>query len=152
SSGPHGGFTGWHSSPYALNVSSGSGGGIYGVGQIATIVADAPPAGMVFNAWTGDTAGIDNVNADTTITMPASETSITATYQPEIEPNYWLGDLNHDLVVDVLDLNMVLIVWGKTVEDDPISVPLADVNYDGTVDISDLNAVLIDWGKTGFAP
>ncbi len=63
---------------------------------------------------------------------------------------YWPGDLNEDLVVDITDLNMVLAAWGKTPNDDHVNVPLADTNLDGIIDITDLNTVLIDWGKTGF--
>ena len=36
---------------------------------------------MLFEQWVGDTAGIDDINAPgTTITMPATDVEITATY------------------------------------------------------------------------
>ncbi len=57
------------------------------------------------------------------------------------------GDLNTDGAVDIIDLNMLLIDWGKTGA--AISDPRADASGDGTVDIIDLNYVLIDWGKGG---
>ncbi len=53
--------------------------------------------------------------------------------------------------MDIIDLNLVLIAYGKTTEEDPIAVPAADVDGNGLIDIIDLNAVLIDWGKTGYA-
>ena len=56
------------------------------------------------------------------------------------------GDLNDDGSVGLIDLNMMLIDWGKSGA--AISDPRTDVNGDGTVGIEDLNAVLIDWGKS----
>ncbi len=55
------------------------------------------------------------------------------------------GDLNGDWSVDIVDLNMVLIDWGKSGA--AISDSRADVSGDGTVGIEDLNTVLIDWGQ-----
>ena len=55
------------------------------------------------------------------------------------------GDINGDGQVDMSDLNMVLIDWGKSAGE--IADPFVDTNKDGIVDITDLNAVLIDWGK-----
>jgi len=66
---------------YTLTVNSGSGDGDYAAGVIVAISADPAPSGMGFSAWTGDTGGIANVNApETTITMPAGNTEITASY------------------------------------------------------------------------
>lgn len=60
-----------------------------------------------------------------------------------------MGDLDGDLdlsgAVDIFDLNMVLIDWGKAAPN--LTDPRSDGNGDGTVDIIDLNMVLIDWGK-----
>ncbi len=56
-----------------------------------------------------------------------------------------VGDLNGDDIVGLIDLNMILIDWGRTGE--AISDPRTDVSGDGTVGIEDLNAVLIDWGQ-----
>ena len=69
-----------------------------------------------------------------------------------VEPQFFLGDLNHDLVVDIVDLNIVLIHWDPGPPYLPIPDPRADVNHDLIVDVMDINAVLIDWGKTGYAP
>ncbi len=57
--------------------------------------------------------------------------------------NLLVGDLNGDGTVNIVDLNMVLIDWGKT---GGLTDPRSDANSDGTVDIVDLNFVLIDWG------
>ncbi len=59
------------------------------------------------------------------------------------------GDRNKDLFVDIIDLNMVLIDWGKS---GGFVDANSDGNEDGTIDIVDLNLVLIDWGKTGYKP
>ena len=61
-------------------------------------------------------------------------------------PDYLPGDLNKDGTTDIIDLNMVLIDWGKSVPN--LSDPNSDADGSGTVDIVDLNTVLIDWGKT----
>lgn len=67
---------------YALTVGSGSGGGSYAAGTVVTIQADAAPAGMVFDRWAGDTAGIANVtSSSTTLTMQGAAVTVTATYK-----------------------------------------------------------------------
>ena len=66
---------------YTLTVTSGSGDGSYTYNQAINIAADAAPTGQVFSAWTGDTTGVaSTTSASTTITMPASNATITATY------------------------------------------------------------------------
>lgn len=68
---------------YTLTVNSGSGDGSYEEGVSIPIVADDAPSGNVFDKWTGDVAGVANINAaSTTLTMPAAHTTITATYKP----------------------------------------------------------------------
>ena len=67
---------------YMLTVNSGSGDGSYTQGHVVNISADAAPSGQEFNVWIGDTSGIASVtSANTTITMPPSNATITATYQ-----------------------------------------------------------------------
>jgi len=94
---------------YTLTVNSGSGGGVYTEGTVVDIDADPAPSGKVFDAWIGDTAGIaDAGSADTTLTMPASDAEITATYQ-SIGGQYTLtvnsgsgdGDYDASEVVDI---------------------------------------------------
>ncbi len=67
---------------YALTVGSGSGDGSYAYGTVVSIQADPAPAGKVFDRWTGDTAYVANVtSASTTLTIPRSATTVTATYK-----------------------------------------------------------------------
>jgi len=67
---------------YTLTVNSGTGGGSYTQGTVVNIVANSPPSGKVFDKWTGNTSGIANVTASsTTLTMPAANQTITATYK-----------------------------------------------------------------------
>jgi len=54
---------------YDLTVDNGNGDGQYEAGTVVNIVADAAPSGQEFDIWTGDVAGITDVNsASTTIT------------------------------------------------------------------------------------
>ncbi|HYG78185.1 MAG TPA: DUF5060 domain-containing protein [Planctomycetota bacterium] len=67
---------------YPLTVNSGSGSGNYAAGAAVNIVASAPASGQMFDRWTGDTSGIaDVLNPNTTLTMPAAATTVTATYK-----------------------------------------------------------------------
>ena len=61
-----------------------------------------------------------------------------------------VGDLNGDGTVDLVDLNIILIQWGK--KGAAITDLRADTNLNGDVGLEDLNAVLIDWGKTSVQP
>ncbi|MSR64499.1 MAG: DUF5050 domain-containing protein [Verrucomicrobiae bacterium] len=70
---------------FTLTVNSGSGSGSYTNGTVVAIAANAPPAGQVFNQWTG--AAVANAFASsTTLTMPGSNTSVTATYKVVVLP------------------------------------------------------------------
>jgi len=92
---------------YTLTVNSGTGDGDYCKDQVVDIAADTAPAGMVFDDWAGDTAGIDNINApQTTITMPAANVELTASYVNilfSLTVNSGTGDGNYtaDTVVDI---------------------------------------------------
>jgi len=67
---------------YTLTVTGGSGGGTYSAVTVVNIQADAPAEGKMFDKWTGDTTYVADVNsASTTVTMPASSVSVTATYK-----------------------------------------------------------------------
>ncbi|MEI7900459.1 MAG: hypothetical protein WCK89_09400, partial [bacterium] len=66
---------------YALTVNNGTGGGLYAYGQVVPVTADPPPAGKIFDRWTGDTAYMASVTSPTTVvTMPVAATAVTATY------------------------------------------------------------------------
>ena len=67
---------------YQLTVNSGSGSGSYAAGSVVDLVANAPPSGQVFDQWTGDIGTVADVNAaSTTLTMPAGDATVTASYQ-----------------------------------------------------------------------
>jgi len=67
---------------YTLTVNSGSGDGDYTSGTNVDITADAAPSGQVFDEWTGDTTNVADVSdPTTTVTMPAADAEITATYE-----------------------------------------------------------------------
>ncbi len=64
---------------FTLTVSNGTGGGLYLTNTSVGITADAPPAGEVFQVWTG--AAVANpADAYTTLVMPASNVTVTAVY------------------------------------------------------------------------
>jgi hypothetical protein len=72
---------------YTLTVTNGSGDGDYEQGTVVSISADAPPAGQVFDQWTGDVSCVANVSASSTkVTMPARATTLTATYKDDSTP------------------------------------------------------------------
>jgi len=129
-------------STYTLTVDNGSGDGVYSEGQVVSIQADAAPSGQAFNKWTGDTAGISDAgSSSTTLTMPAADTVVTATYRLR-------GDLDGNGFIGQLDLDIVLDNWGLPV---PPADPRADPSGDNFVGQVDLDYVLEDWGQ-GTAP
>ena len=67
---------------YTLTVEDGTGGGTYTYGQLVDIAAGAAPEGQEFNQWAGDAAYIANkYDSATTITMPAENITVTATFK-----------------------------------------------------------------------
>jgi hypothetical protein len=64
---------------YSLTVVSGSGSGTYSAGTVVTITANPPPTGAVFEGWVGATVASAK-SSSTTLTMPAANTTVTATY------------------------------------------------------------------------
>jgi ELWxxDGT repeat protein len=65
----------------SLTVQNGSGGGTYEIDTKVKIIADEPEEGYVFSHWSGDTAGIANVNEPNTyIQLQSFSQSITAKY------------------------------------------------------------------------
>jgi hypothetical protein len=67
------------STTYTLTVVGGTGSGSYTAGTVVTITADSPPSGDSFTGWTGATVANPSA-ATTTLTMPAANTSVAATY------------------------------------------------------------------------
>ncbi len=72
-----------HGIAYDLTVNKGAGSGRYGPGAMVDIVADDPPMMKLFDCWTGSGAGsVANVDTSiTTLTMPAGDIEITASYR-----------------------------------------------------------------------
>lgn len=73
--------------PTEVSIASGSGDGIYPAGTRVDIFANPPPEGQVFDRWTGDTATLGNgplvtFLPRTTLTVPATPVTLTATYKP----------------------------------------------------------------------
>jgi len=67
---------------YALTIGNGTGDGSYKAGTKVTITADTPATGKVFDKWTGSTSYIaSTTSSTTTVTMPSSAITITATYK-----------------------------------------------------------------------
>ncbi len=69
----------WSESLYALRVIGGDNGGLYTNGQKVAISANS--ASRSFLTWIGDTQYVANASAaDTTVTMPGTNVTLTATY------------------------------------------------------------------------
>ncbi|MBI5766332.1 MAG: hypothetical protein HZA93_00945 [Verrucomicrobia bacterium] len=76
----------------AVTVNGGSGGGTWRGGSRIDILADPPPAGQVFDRWTGDVSAFNGANANNTallsqiahqvVNVPATPVTLTATYKP----------------------------------------------------------------------
>lgn len=73
--------------PTAVTINHGSGGGTYNANSRVDIFANPPPAGQVFDRWTGDTS-VFGANAPLApfvtrniITVPATPVTLTATYK-----------------------------------------------------------------------
>ncbi|MCL2103861.1 MAG: SUMF1/EgtB/PvdO family nonheme iron enzyme [Kiritimatiellaeota bacterium] len=70
---------------FTLGITDGTlapSGGSYTNGQIVTLTADAAPANQEFDCWTGDVATVADVSdAVTTLVMPGSNITVTATYR-----------------------------------------------------------------------
>lgn len=76
---------------YTLTVENGSGDGSYSSGATVNIAANTPPSGKQFDRWTGDVANVANVtDPTTTLTMPAANITVTATYKDRDMTQYSL--------------------------------------------------------------
>jgi hypothetical protein len=71
---------------FTLTVNDGTGSGQYEENDSVTISATVP-AGQIFDAWTGDTQYLADASAaSTTLTMPAQDITVTATFK-QAPPN-----------------------------------------------------------------
>lgn len=69
---------------YHLTVNSGYGDGDYVEGTVVNIYADAPMTDYHFVGWTGDISYVTDLsNSETTVTMPAKDITVTATYEQD---------------------------------------------------------------------
>ena len=69
---------------FTLTVVNGTGSGQYEEGAVVNLSASDPPAGRIFDQWTGDTAHVADVNSpNTTVTMSATDVTVTAIYKDE---------------------------------------------------------------------
>ena len=76
---------------YVLIVNQGTGSGEYEAGKVINVAAGAPPQGKVFDKWIGQTAHLANPNsANTTVTMPEEDVTVTATYKDTPVEQYTL--------------------------------------------------------------
>lgn len=67
---------------YDLTVVNGSGTGNYTEAFSVTVIADNPPAGKVFDYWSGDISYLASTSSSTTtLTMPNKDITITAVYR-----------------------------------------------------------------------
>lgn len=67
---------------YTLTVNNGFGDGTSQSGSILNIEADVPPAGQLFDHWSGDTQTVVNVyESGTTLRMPTNNVTVTAVYR-----------------------------------------------------------------------
>ncbi len=82
---------------YTLRVYFGDGDGDYTEGDTINIEADPAGSGLEFDQWTGDTIYVDDVKSSkTTLTMPASNLTLTATYSdPVSNQGHTSGQMIH---------------------------------------------------------
>ena len=67
---------------FTLTITKGTGSGVYPVGHAVTLTAEAPSDGKEFDQWTGDADVLANKSSATTsLTMPARDAALTATYR-----------------------------------------------------------------------
>ena len=100
-----------------LTVINGGGSGVYAVGAEIEISVNPAPSGLMFDQWDGDTAYLDNIDTSTaTVTMPAVDITITATYKARsvtiiCDPPL-LGDIvGNDCFVGIEDLAQMASDW-----------------------------------------
>ncbi len=82
---------------YTLTVTDGTGGGDYEEGATVAVAANAPPPGERFAAWVGDVGAVADVRAaSTSLTMPAVNITVAATYRGyDLTVNNGSGDGNY---------------------------------------------------------
>ena len=87
---------------FSLTVHNGNGDGRYTAGTVVNIAADPPATGQVFDRWTGDVGTLaDPLAAATSVTMPATAVTVTATYRTYVPGSVTLisptGSIGNDM-------------------------------------------------------
>jgi len=91
---------------FTLTVNNGTGSGDYEENETVFISANIP-SGQVFDLWTGDIQYIADVNSpSTTVTMPASDVTVTATFKDAPVDSFSIsgtiiGDIQEGVTVSV---------------------------------------------------
>jgi hypothetical protein len=116
-------------------------------GTVSAGDSGGPWLGWRDGAWhlLGVVSGYVGLGAWQGATSPASDAVAAWISAMLAEPNPVAAarvDINHDGVVDDVDLGLLLSEYGKWTPS-----RLADVNVDGIVNIIDLSILLSDWGK-----
>ncbi len=95
-----------NSTSVTLTVNNGSGSGTYLSGTTVAITANAPGLGKIFAGWvadSGDPALADASAANTTLTMPATNVTVTASYRgvppAGVTPLAWYDAADADTIV-----------------------------------------------------
>ncbi len=124
---------------YTLAVTSGTGDGEYSPSTVVQISADAPGAGERFDEWTGDTGYVQDVDAaDSNVTMPTADVSVTATYYNVyvLTVNDGTGDGNY------AENDVVAISAREPNEDWSFDEWTGDTGYVEDVDAADSNVTM----------
>ncbi|NTV30387.1 hypothetical protein HGA91_00200 [candidate division WWE3 bacterium] len=83
-------------------------------------------------------------------TAPSPTTQPTRTPTPTITGTTVLGDINRDRIVNVLDLGILVGLYGRQTSSDVANVNLqrSDLNGNGLIDIYDIGILSANYGKT----
>ena len=165
---------------YSLTVTNGNGTGVYQPTTVVPISADAPASGKLFSRWIGDTSHLsDAYSASTTVTMPADDISVTATYAwaysltvhsgtgsglylystvvdiqadpagTNMQFDEWIGDTDH--VADVQEGTTTFTMPSHACEVMATYEVIlpGDLDGSGMVGQGDLDIILDQWGRSG---
>lgn len=89
---------------FTLTVNDGSGSGSYEQESIVAISAYTPPAGKLFDKWTGDTSDVADVNSPSTMITITGNATVTASYkwvQYSLTVNGGSGSGVYDIWTDI---------------------------------------------------
>ncbi|MGK7395513.1 MAG: InlB B-repeat-containing protein [Candidatus Cyclobacteriaceae bacterium M3_2C_046] len=126
---------------YLLTVVNGSGSGDYQEGAQVNITADPASAGKSFDVWIGDSNYLADVDeSSTTVTMPAQDIQLEATYKDEV-----IGIVSY-----AEDIKPILTVNCNTPGCHNSSSNYSDLTtYEGVKEYADL---IKEYTQTGYMP